>query len=143
MLNTTKTTLFRLAALVWFTGVVVLLVKSVTIIREAVEIGAPVPVAISALAAGIVIGMIKAKYLFIHICKKNIERIQALESPKIWQAYRTRFYFFLVLMITFGKYAYHFSNSSAFWLMALAILELSISTALFISGNCFRKITAR
>lgn len=140
MLNATKTTLFRLAALIWFTGVVVLLVKSVTIIREAIEVGVPVPVAVSALAAGVIIGMVKAKYLFIRICKKNIERIQALESPKIWQAYRTRFYFFLILMITFGKYAYHFSNSSAFWLTALAILELSISTALFISGNCFRKI---
>lgn len=143
LLTATKATLVKLAALVWFAGVLVLLFKSVVMLIEAVKIGAPVSVTVSAVIAGLVIGMIKAKYLFIHICKRNIKRIFALKSPKIWQFYRIKFFFFLFLMITLGNYAYRLSSNSVFLLFTLSVLELPISTALAISGKCFIKIRMR
>ena len=143
LLTATKATLVKLAALVWFSGVVVLLFKSTVMLIEAVKIGAPVSVAVSAVIAGLIIGMIKAKYFFIRICKSNIKRIFALKSPKIWQFYRMRFFFFLFLMITLGNYSYSLFNNSVFLLVALSVLELSISIALLISGKCFREILIR
>lgn len=139
-LGTSKKMLIRLAALVWFAGVFILLFKSTALLIEAVRTGAPFLAAVLAAATGVVIGVIKAKYLFIRICEKNIQRILALKSPKIWQFYRTRFFFFLALMIAFGNWAYRLSSHSAVLLAALAVLELSVSTALLISGNSFRKV---
>ena len=141
LLGTSKKMLIRLAASVWFAGVFILLFKSTALLIEAVRTGAPFFAAVLAAATGVAIGMLKAKYLFIRICEKNIQRILALKSPKIWQFYRTRFFFFLAFMITFGNCAHRFSSRSAVLLAALAVLELSVSTALLISGNCFRKIS--
>ncbi len=143
LLTATRANLVKLAAVVWFSGVVILLFKSTIILIEAVKLGAPVSVAVSTVITGLVIGMIKAKYLFIRICKSNIKRIYSLKSPKIWQFYRIRFFFFLFLMITLGNYAYRLFHNSIFLLFTLAVLELSISTALLISGKCFREIRIR
>ena len=140
LLRTTQIHLVKLAALVWYTGVFVLLYKSTGMFIEALNSGAPVSVVVAAIIIGLVIGMIKAKYLFIHICQKNIKRIFGLTSPMIWQFYRVRFFFFLFLMITLGNYAYRLSSGSIFLLLALSTLELSISTALLISGKCFKKV---
>jgi hypothetical protein len=129
-------TLIKLAAIVWFSGVVILLIKSSGMFIEAVNKGAPIVWVIIAVLIGLVLGRVKAKYLFVRICNKNIKRILALESPKIWQFYRTRFFFFLFGMILFGNYAYGLARNNID-LIALAVLELSISTALFISSKCF------
>lgn len=138
LFSTTKNTLIRLAALVWFTGVLVLLFKSMTILFETVRNGTPALVAVLAMTSGLLIGVIKAKYLFIHFCTQNIKRILALEFPRIWQFYRIRFFFFLFFMILASKYAYSLSNGSAAILVPLSVLELSVSTALLLSGKCFK-----
>lgn len=130
-------TLVKLAAIVWFTGVIILLVKSSGMLIETVNNGAPLVWVFISVLIGLVFGKVKAKYLFIRLCKKNIKRILALESPKIWQFYRTRFFFFLFCMILFGNYAYDLARNNIYFLLSLAVLELSISTALFISGKCF------
>ena len=64
MLNTTSNTLMKLAALVWYTGVVVLIAKSGTLFLEALKGGADQLFILMAILCGIVIGKIKAKYLF-------------------------------------------------------------------------------
>ena len=139
LLNSTHTNLVRLAALVWYAGVVILLFNSSGMFVEASTAGMPVAGILCAAAAGVMIGILKAKYIFIAICRKNIKRIVSLETPRIWQCYRIRFFVFLFLMVTFGNWAYHQSRSSALMLMGLAALELSVSTALLISSRCFRK----
>lgn len=137
LLSCEKISLVRLAGLVWFVGVIVLLFKSSGIFIETVNIGAPFALTVTAVMSGLAIGAIKAKYLFIRLCRQNIKRIYALNSPKIWQFYRPRFFIFLFLMIAFGKYAYHISDTNCYLLLLLATLELSISTALLISIKCF------
>lgn len=130
-------TLIKLAAIIWGAGVIILLAKSGGMLIEAGDMGAPVLWVAIAILTGIFLGGIKAKYLFVRICKNNINRILGLKSPRIWQFYRTRFFFFLFGMILFGNFAYALARNSMYLLLALAVLELSISTALFISGRCF------
>jgi len=130
-------TLIILAAVVWFAGVIILLIKSFNIANEVFENGAPLIWVVSALFVGLTLGWIKSRYLFIRICKKNINRIRSLDSPRIWQFYRNRFYFFLFCMILFGNLAYDLVRTHNYLLLALAVLELSISTALFLSSKSF------
>ncbi|MCP4002244.1 MAG: hypothetical protein GY727_15145, partial [Gammaproteobacteria bacterium] len=104
MLNTTSNTLIKMAALVWYTGVVVLIFKSGSLFLEALKNGADQLFILIAILCGIVIGKIKAKYLFYKIGKKNINRINLLDSPKLWQFYQQRFFIFLFLMLMSGKY---------------------------------------
>ena len=126
-----------LAALIWGTGVVFLVTKSSIIFMEASDAGASVFQVFLAVTTGIFIGIIKAKYLFTRLCNKNIQRIMALKSPKFWQCYRPHFFFFLALMIWFGSWAHDTASGQSLWLMLLAVLELSVATALFLSWKCF------
>lgn len=138
MLTTSKQTLKRMAALVWFVGVVVLLLKSTTLFLQAIEEGVATPIVLVAIFGGILIGWFKAKLLFIKLCKKNLQRIRELNAPKIWQFYRSRFFFFLFLMILAGRYLPMLVQGSGVFLLLLAIVELSIATALCLSIHCFR-----
>lgn len=139
MLDTSAHTLKRLAALVWYSGVVVLLVKSTGMFLEADSQGAGELLVVIAILSGLVIGWIKARYLFTKVCRSNLKRIDALKRPMLWQCYRIRFYFFLCLMILLGAFLARWAQGDYIMLTALAILELSIATALLVSSRCFWK----
>lgn len=94
---------------------------------------------ILAFGSGILIGWVKAKYLFEKLCLKNLKRICALKEPRIWQFYRPRFFVFLFLMILLGKYLPELIQGNSLMLFLLATLELSISVALLISSHYFWK----
>lgn len=137
MFKTTSMTLIKLAALIWYTGVVVLIAKSAALFLEALKGGLDKRFILMAVLCGIVIGKIKAKYLFYDIGRKNIDRIHLLTNPKLWQFYRKRFFIFLFLMITLGNYMAGVAHGENIALIALAVLELSIAFALAFSGHCF------
>ncbi len=139
MFETNTYVLKILAAIVWLSGIGILFVKSANLFILANNNGiASFWLAISILS-GILIGWIKAKYLFINICNKNLIRIDSLPSPRLWQFYRVPFFIFLGLMIYFGSYAYQLVQGDTALLITLAIIELSVGTALLLSSHCFWK----
>lgn len=137
MFNTSSRTLKALAALVWYIGVVVLLVKSSGLLLAAERLGTGPLWLAPAVLGGLLIGWLKAKYLFIKLCKRNIERINGLAQPRLWQFFRTRFFFFLALMVSGGNYLAELAQGDTLLLIALAVLELSVATALLVSSHCF------
>jgi uncharacterized membrane protein YjdF len=137
MLNTSTLTLKRLAALVWYIGVVVLLIKCTGLFLKADRLGASSLLVILAILSGLVIGLIKAKYLFIKVCNRNLQRINALKQPMLWQFYRIRFFFFLGLMVSLGTFLSKLAQGDYLMLIALGVVELSIATALLVSSHCF------
>jgi len=137
MLSASSNTLIRLAALVWYTGVVVLIAKSSALFLEALKSGADQVVTLAAVVCGIVTGKLKARYLFYTIGKKNIDRIKALTDPMLWQFYRKRFFIFLFSMVALGKCLSVVAHGNQMGLISLAVLELSIAFALFFSRHCF------
>jgi len=139
MFDSSKLTLKLLAAAVWYSGAVVLSYKSARLLLEAQSINTDKTWIWLAVLAGIMIGMIKAKYLFKNICIKNIKRIDSLISPRLWQAYRTYFYFFLLAMIILGSSITRLAHGNYAALMTTAIVEISLATALLGSSNCFWK----
>ena len=139
MFDSSKLTLKLLAAAVWYSGAVVLSYKSARLLLEAQSINTDKTWICLAVITGIMIGMIKAKYLFKNICIKNIKRIDSLISPKLWQTYRTYFYFFLLAMIILGSSITRMVHGNYAVLMSAAIVEISLATALLGSSNCFWK----
>lgn len=141
LFNTSQRALKILAMTIWLIGVAVLIRKSGALLIEAYALKPSFWVWI-AIALGILIGGIKAEYLFHKSCKKNITRINALKTPKLWQFYRPKFFLFLAIVISFGATMSHLAHGNFAFLLIVAIFDLSIATALLFSSIlCWRNKT--
>lgn len=139
MFDASPRTLKLLAALVWYCGVVVLFIKSGSLLIEAESINPGQPWTWLAILGGLMLGGIKAKYLFSTLCIKNLRRIDALKQPKIWHFYRVHFFIFLFLMVSLGAFLSRLAHGDYPLLLAVALVEISIATALLGSSYCFRR----
>ena len=124
-----------LAALVWCIGGGVLLWKGSSLLTEADALNPQFIWSWAAGAIGLAIGGVKARYLFSKACRKNLRRIDALERPRFWQCFRPRFVLFLAAMIAAGATLSRLAHGSYGFLIGVAILDLSIGTALL--GSSF------
>ena len=139
MFNTSTRTLKLLASLVWYSGAVVLSFKSIIMLTEAQAINPGQTRTWLTIAAGLIFGAIKAKYLFTKVCIKNLNRINTLKKPKLWEFYRIRFFFFLLTMIVMGSFISRQAHGNYSMLVNMALIEISLATALLGSSYCFWK----
>ena len=130
-----------LAALVWYSGFVVLYYKSSLLLVEADRINTGQIWTWLAILAGLLIGGIKARYLYRRLCIKNLKRINSLEQAKIWHFFRMRFFIFLFSMIALGLFLSQWVHGNYSMLLILALIEISVATALLGSSHCFWKKT--
>ena len=138
IINTSQRTLKILAMIIWLMGVAILIRKSGALFSEAYALNPSFWVWI-AILLGVLLGAIKTKYIFHKSCKKNIARINALETPKLWQFYRPQFFLFLAIVISLGATLSWMAHGNLPFLLIVAILELSIGTALLLSSLiCWR-----
>ena len=137
MFDTSARTLKLLASLVWYSGFIVLFFKSSKLLLQAESINPGQHWTWLAIFAGLVTGTIKAKYLFSKLCIKNLKRIDGLKQPKLWQFYRVRFFIFLSLMVSLGMFLSEHAHGNYPMLITVAIIELSVATALLGSSYCF------
>ena len=126
-----------LAALLWYTGSIILLLKGSSLLSEAQvlkpEVGWPWQVAV----LGIFLGGLKAKFIFNKSCQKNLDRIVTLVRPRIWQFFRIRFFVALLLMILLGASLSLLAHNNYPMLISVALLDISIGIALLGSSYVF------
>ena len=135
-----STRLLRLlASLVWYSGAIVLSFKSSRLLIEAYNISPNLLWIWLTVLGGLMIGAIKARYLFKRLCIKNLKRIDALKNPRLWQFYRTGFFFFLLAMIILGSFISQLAHGNYPMLITMATIEVSLATALLGSSSCFWK----
>ena len=137
MFNTTPRTLKLLASWVWYSGFIILFFKSSKLLLEAESINPAQAWTWLAIFTGISIGAIKAKYLYNKLCIKNLRRIDSLAQPMLWHFYRTRFFIFLCTMIIAGHFLSQMAHGNYIMLISMAVVELSVATALLGSSYCF------
>ncbi len=137
MTNTTPQILNILAASVWIIGGIALTFKAFSLLAEARLINPGLFWPLVAVAVGLLMGGVKAKYLFSKSCKKNIARIAALEQPKLWQFFRPGFFLMLAAMITLGVTLSRLAEGNFLFLLAVAALDLTIAVALLTSSTVF------
>jgi hypothetical protein len=137
-----KLILMGIAAVVWYGGGIALFLKATALVQEAYALDAASEWTYGAPILGIVAGLIKAKFIFIHTCQKNIARIKSLVNPRIWQFFRPGMLIFLAIIIPTGATMSRMAAGKFGWLCAVATLDLSIGTALLISSFAFWKAKA-
>lgn len=123
----------------WYVGGIVLLLKGSHLLIEAnalkPEEGCPWQVAV----LGIVLGGMKANFIFNKSCQKNLDRIATLVQPRIWQFFRIRFFVTLTLMILLGVTLSMQAHNNYPMLISVALLDISIGIALLGSSYVFWK----
>ncbi len=132
-------TLKILAAIVWFSGATFLIFKGGSLLAEAFALQPDSAWPWGFVVIGVVLGGLKARYLFSGVCEKNLLRIESLARPKIWQFFRKRFFFFLMIMIVLGVSLSRWAHHHYVFLLFVAALDLSIGAALMGSGYIFWK----
>ncbi len=130
-------TLKLLAVSVWLIGGVMMVRKASELFTEAYALAATSNWVWISIFLGLVIGSLKAKFIFRKSCQKNLKRIEALEQPKFWQFYRPMFFLMLTIMISVGVMLSRLSHGNFSFLLGVAVLDLSIATALLVSSRVF------
>jgi len=118
------------SAVVWLSGAIVLLAKGTDLFLQAIASRPATAWSWLAVAAGLLIGGVKAHYLFGGFCRKNLDRIAALTEPRLWQAFRPGFYVFLASMVLLGAVLSRLAAGNYPGLISLVILDISIAVAL-------------
>jgi len=129
-----KKTLKNLAMLVWYIGFITLSLKSYKLFNEAYTINNNLTYLIVFLLLGFLLSLLKTKYIFTHSCQKNLQRIEELEKPKIWQFYRVGFFIFLVGVISLGAFLSRMASGDYYFLISVAVVDMALALALFFSG---------
>lgn len=126
-----------LAALIWYIGGLVLLLKGVSHLAEAeaLEPGQAWPWL--AVVAALALGILAAKYLFSKSCQKNLDRIAALDQPRIWHFFRPGFFVSLAIMIAAGATLSRLAHNDYPFLIGVALLDLHLAIALLGSSWVF------
>ena len=134
MIRITKKHLIIIAALVWYSGSISLGLKSLSLLKDAYQIYPNLIIIIASVIAGIFIGILKGKYLFVKSCRKNIERINQLQKVRAWSFFKPSFMLALAVMIATGATLSRLAEANYVALLGVAILDLTIGTALFYSS---------
>jgi hypothetical protein len=137
MLSASARRLKFLAALVWYVGGIVLLLKGGSLVAEAVALRPGVAWPWIAVGIALLAGGLQAKFLFSKSCEKNLARIAALNRPRIWQFFRPGFFVALAAMILAGAALSRLAHHNYFFLLAVAALDLNIAVALLGSSTVF------
>ncbi|MFC1527326.1 hypothetical protein ACFLZA_03250 [Candidatus Neomarinimicrobiota bacterium] len=132
-------TLNIFAAIVWYAGGIVLLLKGSNLLIEANTLKPEKYWLQLAAITGLFLGSLKARFLFNRSCQKNLNRIAALNRPRIWQFFRIRFFVALMVMIVMSIILSGFVHNNYILLISVAILDISISIALLGSSYVFWK----
>ncbi len=128
-----------IAAAIWYSGSIALALKSGSLLNEAFSIKPSKVWIIGTLILGTVLGIVKWKYIFLKSAEKKIKRIESLKRPVIWQTFETKFYIFLTAMIFLGSKLSEIASGNYILLIAVSVIDVSISIALFLSGKKFLK----
>jgi hypothetical protein len=138
-MKTSHRTLNILAASVWYIGGIILIIKGSSLLFAGYRIYSVPLWTLMAGIAGLVIGSLKARFIFRRSCRKNLTRIAAIRQPRLWQFYRPQFFLLLTLMIILGATLSRLAHGNYGMLIAVAILDYSIGFALLGSSSVYWK----
>jgi len=137
MLVVSTRSLKILAALVWYVGGTLLLLKGSSLLVEADALRPERGWPWLAAFAGLFLGSLQAKFLFSRSCQRNLDRIDTLDRPRVWQFFRPGFFAALTVMILAGATLSRLAHNNYPFLIGVAILDLNIGIALLGSSFVF------
>jgi hypothetical protein len=139
MVTVSTRTLNILAALIWYAGGIVLLLKGGSLLAEAEALEPGLVWPWLAAVAALLFGGLKARSTFGKSIRKNLARIAALDRPRFWQFFSPGFFVALAAMILAGAGLSRLAHGNYPFLIAVATLDLAIAVALLGSSIVFWK----
>ena len=136
-MKTSKKTLVYLAAAVWYIGGIMLFRSGLELINQTREMKSDILWPLIVISLGIALGIIQVLFIFRHSCRKNLQRINQLEDPRIWQFYRPGFFLALAIMITSGILLDHFAQGHYFFMLGVAAVDFALTISLLGSSYVF------
>ena len=127
------------AAIIWYGGGISLLFKGGALINNAYALDPQSMWTYLSPILGIIVGLLKGRFLFSQSCEKNIKRIKALDNPRIWQCFRPGMLIFLAIIIPTGAWMSRAAAGNITFLCLVGALDLSIACALLSSSMVFWK----
>lgn len=125
-----------LSAAVWYTGGLVLLLKGADWLLQAATAGDRLwPVLAAATALGV--GLARGRTVFRKACIKNLERIRALNRPRIWQVFRPVFFLALGAMFAAAFLMGWIARSGYIGMTLVGGLDLVIGISLLTGATAF------
>ena len=137
-MTTSPKTLKFLALLTWITGGTFLFLKGYALFIEANDLRPGTALNFLPFPSAIVVGSLKARYLFVPNCRRNLTRIDSLSDPKLWQFFRVGFFVSLLLMILLGAWLSGWASGDYGMLLAVSSMDLTLSVALLGSLYAFK-----
>ena len=137
-MTTSHNTLKLFALLTWIIGGLILLLKGYVLFAEAAGLRPGAELNSLPFLIAIPVGGLKARYLFLHACRKNLDRIDALCNPRPWQFFRMGFFIFLLTMISLGAWLSGRAEGNYGMLITVSSIDLTLSVALLGSLGGFR-----
>jgi len=119
-----------MALFTWLTGGVVLFLKGYSLFAEAVALRPGTALNYLPFFVAVVAGGLKARYLFLPSCRKNLARIESLAEPKPWQFFRAGFFIFLLCMVLLGMWLSRQALGNYAMLLVVSTVDLTLSVAL-------------
>ena len=129
-MKVSQRTLMITAAIIWYGGGISLLFKGGALIKNAYAIDAQSIWIYLSPILGIIIGLLKGRFLFSKSCEKNIKRIKALSVPRLRQCFRPGMLIFLAIIIPTGAWMSRAAAGNLTFLCLVGVLDLSIACAL-------------
>ena len=136
-MKTSKKTLVYLAAAVWYIGGIMLFRSGLELIIQTRELKSDILWPLIIVTLGIALGIIQVLFIFRHSCRKNLQRINQLEDPRLWQFYRPGFFLALAIMITSGILLDHFSQGHYYFMLGVAAVDFALTISLLGSSYVF------
>ena len=127
------------AALLWYIGSIILLLKGTSLLIEADALKPEEDWPWQVAVLGMILGGLKAKFIFNKSCKKNLDRIATIVQPRIWQFFSIEFFTALAFMILVGTMLSRLAYNNYAMLISVALLDISIGIALLGSSYVFWK----
>jgi hypothetical protein len=111
--------------------------SGVELIRNAIELRPDGYWPWLSILTGLALGIIQATTIFARSCRKNLNRINNLENPRIWQFFRPGFFLALAVMISSGVLLNHWAQGTYFFMLGVAGLDFALSVSLLGSSYVF------
>ena len=138
-MTTSRKILKLLALLTWITGGVILFLKGYDLFAQAAGLRPGAQLNSLPFIIALPVGGVKARYLFLPACRRNLARIDGLNAPKVWQFFRVGFFVFLFTMIMLGAWLSRWAAGNYGMLLAVASVDLTLSVALLGSLGGFKQ----
>lgn len=136
-MRASRRTLNILAAGTWYAGGLALLRKGVSLLLAAHAEEPWTDCLWLASGSALLLGGLKARFLFSRSCRRNLARIAALPDPRAWQFFRPGFFAALALMIATGAALSRLAHADPRFTCFVAAVDLTIAVALLGSSVVF------